>query len=100
MPHQELLPRGSDLSDLTPNERSLRARLGGLTTAARHDPLDYTAAARAKCPGSLGYFERQVDPDRELQPAERERRAKAAQKAHFTRLGLKSAQARRRRRAA
>ncbi|MGF2945831.1 hypothetical protein ACQV26_11935 [Mycobacterium sp. Lab-001] len=38
-----------------------------------------------------------VDPDGELTPEERARRAEHARKAHFKRLALKSAKARRRR---
>jgi hypothetical protein len=45
-------------------------------------------------------FEREVDPDGILIPAERARRAEHARKAYFTRLALKSAQARRKGRAA
>ncbi len=44
----------------------------------------------------LDRFEREVDPDGELTPAERTTRAEHARKAYFTRLSLKSAQARRR----
>ncbi len=40
-------------------------------------------------------FERQVDPDGVLTPAERARRAGHARKAYFARLALRSAQARR-----
>ena len=40
-------------------------------------------------------FERQVDPDGVLDPAERARRAVHARKAYFTRLALTSARARR-----
>lgn len=46
----------------------------------------------------LDKFEREVDPDGVLAPAERARRAAHARKAYFARLALKSAQARRRRR--
>jgi hypothetical protein len=45
----------------------------------------------------LDKFERQVDPSGTLTPAERAKRAAHARKAHFKRLALKSAQARRRR---
>ncbi|MGH3968892.1 MAG: hypothetical protein ACRET2_07960 [Steroidobacteraceae bacterium] len=45
----------------------------------------------------LDKFEQQVDPDGELSPAERAKRAANARKAYFARLALKSAQARRRR---
>jgi hypothetical protein len=39
-------------------------------------------------------FEDLVDPQRKLVPSERSRRAEAARRAHFTRLALKSANAR------
>jgi hypothetical protein len=45
----------------------------------------------------LDKFERQVDPEGILPPAERAVRAEHARKAHFKRLALKSAQVRRRR---
>lgn len=77
--------------------RSLRARIGGLALAAQRDPRQYTAAARA---AFLGRFEREVDPDGSLPPAERRRRAEAAKKLHFARLALRSAQSRRRKGAA
>jgi hypothetical protein len=41
-------------------------------------------------------FERQVDPDNTLLPAERAKRAENARKAYYQRLALKSAKARRR----
>ena len=44
----------------------------------------------------LDRFEREVDPNGELTPQERAKRAEHARKAYFTRLSLKSAQARRR----
>jgi len=40
-------------------------------------------------------FEREVDPERALSPEERQKRAKAAKSAYFSRLSLKSLQARR-----
>jgi hypothetical protein len=45
----------------------------------------------------LERFEREVDPDGTLPPAERAKRAEYARKAYFQRLALKSAQVRRRR---
>ncbi|EYR62998.1 hypothetical protein N866_03795 [Actinotalea ferrariae CF5-4] len=56
-----------------------------------------TAPARAAL---MAKFERQVDPDGTLPPDERARRAEHARKAHFARLALKSARARRRSREA
>lgn len=77
---------------LSPTERTLRARLAAHTKWATTDPTVGTAAARA---AFLDRFELQVDPDGVLNPAERARRAGHARKAYFTRLALKSAQARR-----
>ena len=51
-----------------------------------------TAHARA---AFLDRFEREVDPDGTLPPAERAIRAEHARKAYFKRLALKSAEARR-----
>lgn len=82
---------------LTPTERRLRARLGGLTAHSRHDSRELTAPARA---AALARFEREVDPDGTLDPEERARRAGLARRAYFARLALKSAQARRVRRGA
>lgn len=42
-------------------------------------------------------FEREVDPDNTLVPAERAKRAEAARREYFARLAYKSARARRRR---
>ncbi len=78
---------------LTPSERSLRARLAAHTLHARVDPTAHTAPARK---AFLARFEREVDPDGILSTAERARRAEHARKAYFTRLALRSAQARRR----
>lgn len=77
---------------MTPAERKLRGRIGGLALASQRDPNEYTAKARASF---LERFERDVDPKGILSPEERQRRAQAARKAHFARLALKSAQSRR-----
>lgn len=79
-------------SPKSPANRTLRARLGGLATAARHSPMDYTAAARARANGIERFLE-QVPTD--LPEGERMRRAEALRKEHYARLQLKSAQARR-----
>lgn len=76
-----------------PSTRALIARLAAYESWARTtDPAARTAAARK---AQLDRFEREVDPDGTLPPAERARRAEARRKAYFTRLALKSAQARR-----
>lgn len=82
---------------LTPEERSLRARLAAHELHSRVNSLAHTAPARAASPGSLTWHERAVDPDGILDPTERRRRAEHHKSAHFARLALKSARARRQR---
>jgi hypothetical protein len=83
--------------DLTPSERSLRARMAAHASWAQTDDRSArTAPARR---AALARFEREVDPDGGLSPTERARRAESAMRAHMSRLALRSAQARRRRRA-
>jgi hypothetical protein len=72
---------------------SLKGRLGAHAKWARTDPVQGTAAARAKF---LQRFLDEVDPKRELPEAERLRRAEHAKSAYFLGLALKSAKARRR----
>ena len=78
---------------LTPSERSLRARMAAHRSHINHDPKERTQPARDKFDQR---FADEVDPDRVLPEAERERRARHARKAYFTGLALKSAQSRRR----
>jgi hypothetical protein len=76
---------------LTPEETTMRARLGAYALHA--------AGKTNTEPARKAFNERfynEVDPNKELAPAERERRAMHARKAYFTRLALKSAQSRRR----
>jgi hypothetical protein len=74
-------------------DRSLIARLAAHESWAwTTDPSARTEPARRAL---LERFEREVDPDGLLSPAERARRAGHARKAYFTRLALRSAQARR-----
>jgi len=82
-------------SPLSPAERSMRARLAGLTFAATHDVREHMKPAQAASPGQLPYWERQVDPDGNLDDVERRRRADCARRAHMTKLALASASARR-----
>ena len=76
---------------ISPSARRVIGKLGGLTTRSRHDPLVYTAAARAAFDAT---FEREVDPDGILPPGERAARAEAARRAHYVRLTARSAAAR------
>lgn len=80
---------------LTPAQRTLRARMAAHASHARNDGRERTAPARR---AFLERFYDQVDPDRTLDPAERERRAEQAKRAYFAGLALKSSKARQRRR--
>ena len=83
------------LAELSPSQRSLRARVAAHESWARtSDPSARTAPARA---AFKSRFEREVDPDGVLSEAERQRRAEHARTAYFTRLALRSSKARRKR---
>lgn len=79
----------------TASARSLAARAAAHSMHSQYDSKVVSQPARDASPGSDAYWERQVDPDGVLDPQERARRAGHAKKAHFARLALKSAQARR-----
>lgn len=66
-------------------------RIGGLTNAARHDPKEMTKAAMD---GYLAKWEREADPNGELDPKERERRAALLRRAHMVRISQLAAKAR------
>jgi hypothetical protein len=65
--------------------------------ATAEERMEQGAIARA---GMDKRFEREVDPDGILPPAERARRIGLARRAYFAKLALKSAQVRRARKAA
>lgn len=77
---------------LSPQEASLRGRIGAYRLHATHDPKETTKAGRS---AFLSRFENEVDPERALPEEERLRRATYARKAYFAKLALKSARARR-----
>jgi hypothetical protein len=77
---------------LTAEQRTQRARLAALTRWSREDPGETARRGQA---GLLAKFERQVDPESRLMPAERVRRAQAARRAHMVGLAYKSSIARR-----
>jgi hypothetical protein len=81
---------------LTPSQRVLRAKLGGLSCAANHDGVANTAKARKTFRESFAAKVRDEHPD--LGEAEVERRAKAARRAFYSRLAFQSAVTRARRR--
>lgn len=79
------------MSNLSPAERTLRAKLAAHSRWASQDPVEGTAKARA---AFLDRFEREVPADI-TDPVERARRAEQLRKAYFARLALASAKARR-----
>lgn len=81
---------------LSPDERSLRGRIGAYALHSKYDSREITRAARA---AYLAKWTREVDPQGVLPEDERDRRAEAALKAHMAKLALKSAKARRARKA-
>jgi hypothetical protein len=72
-------------------------RIGGLTAWALNDPETMVGPAHR---GFAARFERLVDPDGSLPPEERARRADRARRAHMLTLAERSAEARRRKKAA
>jgi hypothetical protein len=78
------------LAATRPEGRATRARFAALSLHAQGKTN--TAPARK---AANERFEREVDPDGHLDPAERARRAELARRAHFTRMALQSAKVRR-----
>ena len=80
-------------SSLSPAERTMRAKLAAYDSWAQTE--DRTARTEPARRAFQERFERQVDPDGVLAPAERAERAESARKAHMLRMALNSARARR-----
>jgi hypothetical protein len=78
---------------LTQSERKIRASIAGHTSWA--NTQNRTARTEPGRRGLLKRFEREVDPDGTLDPAERAMRAENLKKAYFQRLAFRSAKARR-----
>ena len=77
------------MSSLTPEQLSLRGRIGAHEKWAKTDPVEGTAKARAAADRR---FYEGIPED--LPQAERDRRAASARKAYFSRLALASSKAR------
>jgi hypothetical protein len=78
---------------LSKEQRVLHARLAAHHSwASTPNPTERTEPGRK---AFLERFEREVDPEGVLPPAERQRRATHAKKAYFTKLALASSRARR-----
>ncbi len=82
----------------TPESRVLVARIAAHERWARE--ADRSAATAKARRALLDRFEREVDPDGTLDPAERAVRAEHARRAFYSRLSLRAAQARSKSRAA
>lgn len=92
------MPQAPEERSLTPQERTLRAKMAAHSRWAKvEDRGEETAAGRAAF--ELRFL-REVDPENRLDPAERLKRAENLRKAYFAKLALKSAVARRKRAAA
>lgn len=76
----------------TESVRRLAGRIGAHTRWA-NEP-DRKAALEPARRGFMARFEREVDPDNVLEPAERARRADHAMKAHMSKMALSSAKRR------
>lgn len=76
---------------LTAAQRKIRAQIAANSRWSKEDPA--ASAARGQA-GLLARFEREVDPEGTLSPAERARRAQSALRAHMQRLALASSKAR------
>lgn len=85
------------MSELTPEQRSHRARIAAHALHSQHDSRELTAKARAAFDRR---FYDQVDPERVLSPKERERRVAQARSAYFQSLSWKSRRARQARKSA
>lgn len=81
-----------------PAKMRARARIGAHTRWAQEP--DRVAATQPMRDARERKFEDQVDPERVLDPVERARRVKSAKSAYYTRLAMKSAEARARRKSA
>jgi hypothetical protein len=77
----------------TAAERSQIARIAANTRWAMEP--DRSAATQAARDGLMARFAREVDPEGRLAPEERARRVESLRKAHFQRLAMKGAKARR-----
>jgi hypothetical protein len=84
-------------TSLSPELRSQRARIAAYAKWSRYDPVEGTRAARD---AQHERYVDEVDPDRVLPEAERQRRAVAARKAYMAKLAFLSAKARAGRKAA
>jgi hypothetical protein len=79
---------------LTPTQRMLANQAAAYERWAHTPQAEREASARRGQAGLLARFEREVDPDDTLPPAERARQANRLRKAHMAKLAKASSQAR------
>jgi hypothetical protein len=79
---------------LTQSQRTLRARHAALVRHSRGDGREAVAPAFEASPAKLSYWAERVDPNGELSPEERAKRAARAMRAHYVSLALRSARVR------
>lgn len=79
------------MSTLTPELRTIRARVAAFAKHSKHDPAVDCAKAREAL---WAKYRAQVDPEGTLDPVERDRRVRAALRADLARRALASAKAR------
>lgn len=73
-------------SDLSPSQRTQRARIAATVRWSKSDAVEGTEAARS---AFLQRFVTQVDPHGRLDPVERTRRAEAAKRAYFQQMAFR-----------
>lgn len=79
---------------MTPSQMSQRARIAAYSRLANSTEEERRAMSERGRKSFMARFDDQVDPDRVLPEAERQKRAEYARKAYFARLAFKSAQTR------
>lgn len=88
---------------MTPEQRSLRGRIGALVALSRNDPVEINAKARQvyRDSFSTGHECRicpRIDIPADLPEAERTRRADTIRRAHYARIAMCASRASTRRR--
>ncbi|WP_322753294.1 hypothetical protein [Frankia sp. Cas3] len=85
---------------LTPEQRTLRARLAAYASHVNHDPAERTQAARNASPSQLSHWERKVRAEHpDLPDAEVTRRGTLLHRQYMVQLAFRSSRAASRRRA-
>jgi hypothetical protein len=86
------MAKKNSVNPLTASQRSMRARAAVHASWANTE--DRKARTEPARQANLNRFEKIVDPEGKMEPAERALRAESARKAHYTQLAYRSARAR------